>query len=64
MRALAGATEMARIQGDFETAKSQSHLRLDLARTISDWHHVGGALNNLSTIAVQEGDLDDSICAA
>ena len=58
LRALAGASEMARVQGDFETAKSQSHLRLDIARTISDWHHVGGALNNLSTIAVQEGDLE------
>ena len=58
VRALAAASEMARIQGDFETAKSQSHLRLDLARTMSDWNSVGGALNTLSNIAVHEGDLD------
>ena len=49
---------MARIQGDLEAAKSQGHLWLDLARTISDWHHVGGALNNLCNVAIQEGDLD------
>ena len=58
VRALVTASELARIQSDFETAKKQSHLGFDLARTISDWNFVGGALNNLSTIAVQEGDMD------
>jgi predicted ATPase len=58
VRALQGASELARIQGDYEAATSHSRLGLDLARSISDWYGVGAALQSLSNIAIEEGNVD------
>jgi non-specific serine/threonine protein kinase len=55
--ALAGAGNMARLQGDLEAARAYFEEDLHLSRTTGDALLIGQASNNLGILALNQGDL-------
>ena len=61
MRALRGAAQLARLQGDYKEARSNAEQALELARVSRDPITTGDALHTLALIAIDdEEDLDSA----